>query len=156
MEGQYVVYELVWRCHLACLVVETIVAETIVEVAAVVDDGAGEMIMLTEEEVVVVAIVEIGRALVALEETGGTQGVEADLHEDDVIEVLEEVEAVLQIIGTNEEKGAFHLEDPLVLDVMERVAVKVAVDLARLNTMDVEEVLIPMEATINSTTVAWR
>lgn len=41
------------------------------------------------------------------------------------------------------------VSDPLVLAVMERVAVKAAVDLALLNTMVVEEVSIPTEATIN-------
>lgn len=124
--------------------------EVTVVVAAVAADVVGEMITVIEEEVAVVAAtVEIGHDLVVLEETEDTQEVEADLHADDVIEVPEEAEADLLIIATNEEKEAFHLEDPLVLAVMERVAVKAAVDLALLNTMVVEEVSIPTEATIN-------
>lgn len=124
--------------------------EVTVVVAAVAADVVGEMITVIEEEVVAVAAtVEIGHDLVVLEETEDTQEVEADLHADDVIEVPEEAEADLLIIATNEEKEAFHLEDPLVLAVMERVAVKAAVDLALLNTMVVEEVSIPTEATIN-------
>jgi len=124
--------------------------EVTVVVAAVAADVVGEMITVIEEEVAAVAAtVEIGPDLVVLEETEDTQEVEADLHADDVIEVLEEAEADLLIIATNEEKEAFHLEDPLVLAVMERVAVKAAVDLALLNTMVVEEVSIPTEATIN-------
>lgn len=124
--------------------------EVTVVVAAVAADVVGEMITVIEEEVAVVAAtVEIGHDLVVLEETEDTQEVEADLHADDVIEVPEEAEADLLIIATNEEKEAFHLEDPLVLAVMERAAVKAAVDLALLNTMVVEEVSIPTEATIN-------
>lgn len=124
--------------------------EVTVVVAAVAADVVGEMITVIEEEVAAVAAtVEIGHDLVVLEETEDTQEVEADLHADDVIEVREEAEADLLIIATNEEKEAFHLEDPLVLAVMERVAVKAAVDLALLNTMVVEEVSIPTEATIN-------
>lgn len=124
--------------------------EVTVVVAAVAADVVGEMITVIEEEVAAVAAtVEIGHDLVVLEETEDTQEVEADLHADDVIEVPEEAEADLLIIATNEEKEAFHLEDPLVLAVMERVAVKAAVDLALLNTMVVEEVSIPTEATIN-------
>lgn len=124
--------------------------EVTVVVAAVAADVVGEMITVIEEEVAAVAAtVEIGHDLVVLEETEDTQEVEADLHADDVIEVPEEAEADLLIIATNEEKEAFHLEDPLVLAVMERVVVKAAVDLALLNTMVVEEVSIPTEATIN-------
>lgn len=122
--------------------------EVTVVVAAVAVDVVGEMITVIEEEVAVAATVEIGHDLVVLEEED-TQEVEADLHADDVIEVPEEAEADLLIIATNEEKEAFHLEDHLVLAVMERVVVKAAVDLALLNTMVVEEVSIPTEATIN-------
>lgn len=121
----------------------------VIEVA--VDDAAGEMITVTEEEAEVVDTVVIGQDLVAPEETEDIREVEADLLEDDGIEALEGVEAVLQTIAINEEREAFHLEDLLVLAVMERVAAKVGVDLAHLNTMVAEEVSTQMVATTNPT-----
>ena len=50
---QFVVYEPVLKCHLACHVVEMIeeAVMTEVEVVVVVDDEAGVMIMMIEEEV---------------------------------------------------------------------------------------------------------
>lgn len=123
----------------------------VIEVEAVADDAAGEMITVTEEEAEVVDTVVIGQDLVAPEETEDIREVEADLLEDDGIEALEGVEAVLQIIAINEEREAFHLEDLLVLAVMERAEVKVGVDLAHLNTMVVEEVSTQTVATTNPT-----
>jgi len=146
MAGQYVGYGLVLRCHLACLAEEMIEVVVMigVVVAAVVDDEAGEMTMMTGEEV---EEVMADLVLEVLEEVD-TQEVEVALLDEEGTEVLEGAEADLLI--TVEEIEAFHPEDHQALDEMIKVEAKVAVDPAPPNIMEEGGVWTPTEAIIES------
>lgn len=148
MAGQFVVFELVLKCHLVCHAVGMTEAVVMTEVAVVVEVGvvAGVMTTMIEEEEVVATVVAVtGHDLEVQEEVADIPEAGVGLQDEDAIEALDGVE-----VGhpTIEETEVYHLGGHPALVVMIKAGVKVAVGHALLNITEEEGASIPMAVII--------